>query len=511
MEIQGGSQRFSISIRDRHGFERSVPLQHAMTIGRQSNSDLVLSDSMISRNHLRIEQLGTTWWVEDLGSSHGTFLKDQRLNRSAWDIDSTLRLADGAYYLTLKAESSKAPEMNLHAILQIAHLLSGQVELDELLEQTMDRLLALSNTHRGFLMLPEDGDLVVKVRRNLGEQLEDDIHLSMSSVRRVYEKGESVWIHNVNSDEQMMAQQSIMDLQLKTILCLPLLVQGKCIGVAYLDSRRVVTEPVDRATFEAIVSLCAVAIERTRLSEESLRNQVLATVGQVASSIVHDFKNALFVVAGHAQMLQMLDGNPKVQHHVDQIMGAVDRLTQLSGDVLDYAKVRSLNKEEVDLNHYLKTLIDPLRNRARDAGANLNCEGPSCKALLDRYRFARVVENLLANSLDALVDKRNGEINVFWHQNDNEIQIKIEDNGKGIPKKIQKRIFEPFFSHGKAKGTGLGMATVKKIVEEHGGRMEVQSEEGQGTQVLVSIPTSSQRNEREDTTGSFSLNPTEKA
>ena len=64
-------------------------------------------------------------------------------------------------------------------------------------------------------------------------------------------------------------------------------------------------------------------------------------------------------------------------------------------------------------------------------------------------------------------------------------------NGKGIPRKVLKRIFEPFFSHGKRKGTGLGMATVKKIVEEHGGSVDVASEEGQGTVVTIILPEAS--------------------
>jgi signal transduction histidine kinase len=494
------AERHSLSIRDRHGFERTIPISRSVTLGRQSQCDIVLSDSMVSRNHLRIEQIEGEWWVEDLGSSHGTYFKDERITRLKWEAGTTIRLADGAYYLALRTEAALAPEVNLQAILQTAHLLTGQVELDDLLEQTLDRLLSLSNTDRGFIMLPEDGDLVVKVARNLSPQLEKDIHLSMSSVRRVFEKGEPIWIHNVASDEKLMAQQSIMDLQLKTILCLPLVVQAACIGVAYLDSRSIVTEPVDRATFEAIVSLCAIAIERTRLAEDNLRNQVLATVGQVASSIVHDFKNALFVVSGHAQMLQSLVKDEKMQHHVAQILGAVDRLTQLSGDVVDYSKVREPKREEVDLHDYLGELVEPLRGRASELGASIRFEGPVCKANLDRFRFARVLENLLANSLDALNEREDGEVLIQWTAGKGELRISVQDNGKGIPRKIQKRIFEPFFSHGKAKGTGLGMATVKKIVEEHGGSLEVTSEEGQGTCVTFWIPENYVRPSKEDTT-----------
>jgi signal transduction histidine kinase len=473
-----------------------------MVLGRQSHSDIVLSDSMVSRSHLRIEPIDGEWWVEDLGSSHGTYLEDVRLQRTRWEPGTTLRLADGAYFLTLKAEQAFSSEVNLQAILQTAHLLTGEIELDELLERTLERLLAISSTDRGFIMLPEGGELEVKVLRNLGANMEKDIHLSMSSVKRVYEQGEAIWIHNVAADEGLMAQQSILDLQLKTILCIPLLVQGKCIGVVYLDSRRIVTEPVDRATFEAIVSLCAIAIERTRLSEESLRNQVLATVGQVASSIVHDFKNALFVVAGHTQMLGAQTADPKLQHHVSQILGAVERLSQLSTDVLDYSKVREPKREQVDLDLYLEALVEPLRPRAIELGVTLRCEGPACQASLDKHRFARVVENLLSNALDAMQAGSDGCVTLSWGHEPGETRIILEDNGKGIPKKVLKRIFEPFFSHGKTRGTGLGMATVKKIVEEHGGTVEVSSEEGHGTRVVVAIPDQGQqKGANEDTTG----------
>ena len=495
------TERYSISIRDRHGFERTIPINRPLVLGRQSHSDIVLSDSMVSRNHLRIEQLNGEWWVEDLGSSHGTYLEESRFQRIVWVPGTTLRLADGAYFLTLKAEKAFSSEVNLQAILQTAHLLTGEIELDDLLEQTLERLLAISSTDRGFLMLPEAGDLEVKVQRNLGSDMEKDIHLSMSSVKRVFEQGETIWIHNVTADADLMAQQSILDLQLKTILCIPLTVQGKCIGVVNQDSRRIVAEPVDRATFEAIVSLCAIAIERTRLSEESLRNQVLATVGQVASSIVHDFKNALFVVAGHTQMLGAQTTDPKIHHHVEQILGAVERLSQLSTDVLEYSKIREPKRETVDLATYLGALIEPLLPRAHELGVELKCQGPKCTADLDKHRFARVIENLLANSLDAMGNQTAGCVAVSWEREYGGIRITLEDNGKGIPKKVIKRIFEPFFSHGKNKGTGLGMATVKKIIEEHGGAIEVTSEEGAGTKVTFTVPDQgTQRGASEDTT-----------
>ncbi len=466
------TERYQLVVRDRHGFERSLFLNRSVTIGRHNHCEIVLSDSMVSRQHLQLDLQDGQWTVEDLGSSHGTFHRDERIGKMPWLPGTTLRIADGAYFLTLRAESQSTSEVHLQAILQTAHLLAEGMDLDELLEETLDRLLAISATDRGFIMLLEGGELVPKVQRNLGQELETSIQMSMSSVHSVFEKGTPIWIHNVANDEKLMAQQSIVDLKLKTILCLPLTLQGKRIGVVYLDSRRIVTEPVDRPTFEAIVALCSIAIERTRLFEENLRNQVLATVGQVASAIVHDFKNALFVVRGHAE----------------KILAAVQRLTLMSGDVLDYSKVREPNREKLEIGSWMETLLEPLRPRAADHGITLAVEPTPCKANLDPARFARVMENLLSNAFDALAGRPGGIIIVAWERVTGGIQFRVQDNGKGIPKKVLRHIYEPFFTHGKKKGTGLGMATVKKIVDEHGGSLEVISEVDEGTQVIVTIP-----------------------
>ncbi len=481
------AQRYQLLIRDRHGFERSVPLTRSVTLGRQSLCDVVLSDSMISRNHLRLELRDDHWYAEDLQTTHGSFYKDQQLGRAVWQPRTPLRLADGAYTLTLVSTDQSSSELHLQAILETAQLLAEEVELEDLLEQSLDKLLGISRTDRGFLMLLEDGELNTRVQRNLGKELEGAIHLSLSSVHKVFETGDPVWILNVAEDDLLLNQHSIQRLELKTILCLPLLLQGRRLGVVYLDSRRPITEPPDRETFEAIVALCAIAIERTRLSEENLHTHVLATVGQVASSIVHDFKNGLFVLRGHADLLELSTQDTKVRHHSNKIIECVDRLTHLSQDVLDFAKVRVPHLETVELSTFLEGILEPMVPRAAELGVQLRTEGLVCQVKLDPGRFTRVMENVLSNALEATMDLH-GEILVTWTQVTSGVQIRVKDRGRGIPRKVIKRIFEPFFSYGKKKGTGLGMATVKKIVEEHGGTLEFISEEGAGTEVIITLP-----------------------
>ena len=384
-------------------------------------------------------------------------------------------------------------EVNLNAILRTADLLTCDVDLDELLERTLDQLLAISGTDRGFIMLPEEAGLAVRARRNLGEPgspLAEAIPLPMASVVEVFERGEAVWAPDVAADPDLRRREA--GPRTGTLLCLPMQVQGTRTGVLYLDSARAVTELVDRTTFEAMVSLCAIAVERTRLAEDNLRNQVLATVGKVASAIVHDFKNGLFVIAGHAQLLGLTNSDPNTKHHLEQILGAADRLGQLSLDILDYSKVREPRREPVGLAAFLAAQVEPLQPRAQEMEVELACQGPECQASLDRHRFSRVIENLLSNALDALAGRDGGRVALTWEPDGGGgVTIRVADNGRGIPRKVQKRIFEPFFSWGKARGTGLGMATVSRIMAEHGGTVEVASEEGQGTTITLRLPGAS--------------------
>ena len=221
------AQRYQLLIRDRHGFERTVPITRSVTVGRQSLCDVVLSDNMISRNHLRLELQEDTWWAEDLQTTHGSFYLNKPLGRAAWEPGTPLQLADGAYTLTLVRTDHSSSEIHLQAILDAAQLLAQEVDLEDMLEQSLDRLLSISGTDRGFLMLLEEGELASRVQRNLGQELEGQIQLSMSSVHKVFETGDPIWILNVAEDGQLLSQHSVQRLELKTILCLPLLLQGR--------------------------------------------------------------------------------------------------------------------------------------------------------------------------------------------------------------------------------------------------------------------------------------------
>ena len=482
-------KHYAIRIQDREGFERRVSLGNTTLIGRQSQCDVVLSDDMISRLHLRVECIDGDYWAEDLGSSHGTYQDGVRIKRIQWEPKTVLVLADGAYRLMLVPEQLKPTDLNMRAILSTAQHLTGEFDLEHLLQVTLDHLLLLSNQDRGFIMLSDGDKLDIIAERNLVPGFDKEFSLSMSSVQQVFDTGEPIWISDVSTNELLRMRKSVVDLQLKTIYCLPLSVRGRRIGVVYLDSRHLRPEPLDRNVFEAVVGLCAIAIERVRLSEESRRNSIFATIGSVASSVVHDFRNALFLINGHAELLSSFSEDPEIQYHVEQIQASVDRLSTMSSGILELARMRPIEKSPVNLAEFLNQEIANWQTRTSIHNIALTGSGPECTANIETSSFVRVINNLFSNSLDSLIDHDvEGHIQLLWESTPQEAIIKVVDNGKGIPKTVVDKIFEPFFSYEKENGTGLGMPTVKKIVEEHDGSISVESEVDQGTTVTIHLP-----------------------
>lgn len=387
--VSGAMQQYQLLIQDRYGFERKITLGKTLTLGRTNENgpcDVLLPEATISRSHLRLELQNGQWFVEDLKSTHGSYYRGERLSRAPFGPGTSVTLANGAYTLTLLEASTI--DVNLHAIVETAQLLIHEVDLDEMLERSLDRLLYISGTDRGFIMLEEGGELVPKVHRNLSPELESEIHVSLSSVRSVFHSGEPIWNLDVTDDTQLKNRQSILLLDLKTILCLPLAVQGRRTGVVYLDSRRAVTKHIDRNSFAAIVAICAIAIERIRLSEENLKSQLLATVGHVSSSIVHDVKNGLYVIRGYAENLALMNPDTSVKSQGKRILEAVTKLTQMADDILEYAKVREPKREPADLSTYLLAIVDSMRSRADEAQVKLECHGESCTVPIDGQRFA---------------------------------------------------------------------------------------------------------------------------
>ncbi len=228
-----------------------------------------------------------------------------------------------------------------------------------------------------------------------------------------------------------------------------------------------------------------------QVHSESIRSERLAAIGKLATGIIHDFKSPMAVIRGTVELIQLKDpANAKLIKYCETIQGQVDRMVALTRDVIDYSRGESrLELAPINLADYFAEIRDFHLPSFQSAGIRLTCEGNAGLTLsLDQLRFRRVVDNILTNAREAL--KPGDQVEMSWRLTESSVVISIADNGPGITESIKARLFEPFVTSNKEGGTGLGLAITKKIVDDHGGGIEVVSSAGCGSRFDISLPVS---------------------
>lgn len=234
-------------------------------------------------------------------------------------------------------------------------------------------------------------------------------------------------------------------------------------------------------------------LTRTKSLEERVRHsEKLAVLGEMAAVMAHEIRNPLNAIAGFSQLLQSrLQEEDRNRRYVDIIVGEAFRVDTIISDILDFAHQKKTIWTEVDVPSLVDKAFESRRLKAGDKGIELTRKiSDSFPAIRgDAVRLERVLLNLINNSIEATSE--GGRIAVSAREDSDKgrtgIRLEVSDNGCGIPPENLGAIFKPFFTT-KQAGTGLGMAIIQKIVEEHGGSIAVDSEMGRGTTVKIFLP-----------------------
>jgi signal transduction histidine kinase len=209
----------------------------------------------------------------------------------------------------------------------------------------------------------------------------------------------------------------------------------------------------------------------------------------MAAGIIHDFKNPMSVVQGTADLIRARDPeNPKLSRQCEVIRRQVERMAALTRDVLEYSRGDTvLEPDAVDLGDYLEVIRDLHDEPFRRAGVKLGVEaGEPVQVLIDPGRMQRVVDNLLTNARE--VSRVGDTVRMGWECRGREVRLEVRDEGPGIPGDVAETLFDPFVTSGKEGGSGLGLAISRKIVDDHGARIEVVSEPGRGATFAITLP-----------------------
>jgi len=394
--------------------------------------------------------------------------------------------------LNRNAMSAKAQVDRLSLLIDASKIVNSAIDIDKLLRLILDVATRSINADRGTLYLVDrqthelwsmvaQGDDVVEIRLPMGKGL----------AGYVGETGEVVNIPDAYKDSRFNPEIDMKSgYKTHNVLCMPMRdKEGRIVGVfQFLNKLDGPFGPEDEGFIDALSVHAAIAIENARLAREMVQSERLSAVGRMASTIIHDIKNPMGTLRMYAQVIKRKTGDAESAHLADEMIQQVDRFVNMTQEILDFSRgISDIHLETVALGEVLEGVLAfierDLNKRNISLVRRLDYTG---QCTMDVEKMVRVFYNLAGNAADAMKD--GGSLTVHTFLYGGRLALEFTDTGCGIPDEIKAKIFEPFFTHGKKHGTGLGLAIVMKIVDDHHGRVEVDSVVNKGSTIRILLP-----------------------
>ncbi len=530
-----------------------------LALGRDSSNAIRLHDTEISRRHaeLRLERDG--YQVVDLRSANGTFVNDQPVDHSPLRSGDRIQLGqtvmlfhegsvatrrDLTARVDLLAKSSpddrsailksipsdegsrvlKAPDvtagwlrerlMNLSVMYRATQAISDILDIDALTPMILDLVFESIGADRGAILLKDESGLLLPkaVRWHDGAQPDERLSISQTIVDYVLERGEGVITSDAPADKRFSTAQSVVDLQIREAICVPIQGRHTTLGVIYADIQAGVgssatgagkTGPRGRFNQEQLTLMVAIghqaglAIENTIFYNDKIQAERLAAVGQTIATLSHHIKNILQGIHGGSSLIDLglkEKDDTIVRRGWTIVEKNQTKIYNMVMDMLSFSKDREPALEPSDLNETIGDVIELMQSRAGELGVKLSWH-PSRempKVTIDPDGIHRAVLNIVTNAIDASDGAENAEVVVKteWNHEGSIARIIVSDNGSGIDEDDFHSIFEIFASSKGSRGTGLGLPVSQKIVREHGGKIIVTSRPGHGATFLIELPMS---------------------
>lgn len=230
------------------------------------------------------------------------------------------------------------------------------------------------------------------------------------------------------------------------------------------------------------------------LEDRVRRQERLAGVGRLATGVAHEIRNPIASISGAAQILASASEDADERSRLTNlIVRESERVDRLVNQLLRFAKPTLPQRTAIRMDEILEECVEMVQARPDfkdiDVEFVVDVKGP-LQIQANRDEMTEVVTNLLVNSMQAFAEHdsvRSKRLTIEGRRNGRGVEVRVSDNGPGIPREFRNRIFDPFFTT-KAAGTGLGLAQVHKIVRDHNGEVDLETEEGKGTALTIRLP-----------------------
>jgi signal transduction histidine kinase len=395
---------------------------------------------------------------------------------------------------------------------------SHTLDIDQLLGRIMELIFEWVEADRGCIMLvdPETKQLVPRVRRDRKADDQDqggspeNITISRTILDYVMEQREGVLTSDAQEDQRFDAAQSIVRQGVREAICVPMQGRYDIVGEIYIDTMvpaaRAITRGPRKFTDEhlklmvAIGHQAALAVEDTNYYSAMVQAERLAAVGQTIATLSHHIKNILQGIRGGSYLIEMgLNEHDEsiTRKGWDIVEKNQKRISSLVMDMLTFSKEREPDLSAGDLNDTVADVIELMQSRAAEKNVELCCELSANMPTLvfDSEGIHRAVLNVVTNAIDACGEnleqgRTAGRVRVTTQYVPEQpiAQISVADNGAGIEAEDLADIFSLFVSRKGARGTGLGLPVSQKILKEHGGQVNVESQIGRGSTFTLELP-----------------------
>jgi signal transduction histidine kinase len=393
-------------------------------------------------------------------------------------------------------EDTQRKARKLAALNEVASVINQPLSLGEIMARAIEKVIVVTESAAGGIRLldPDSDELVIVASHGLNPdyiQQVDRIRLGEGVVGRVAQSGKALVIKNLAQDRRAYDRQAAAQHELTAFAAVPLMIKERTIGtlgVASKDEIDFTEEDLD--LLRAIGDQIGLVIENDELRQERLKEERLTAIGKVATGVAHDLRSPLGSILRSAEFLSRSELSPGTREKLSSsIISLTRRLIGSTQQILDYVQGHkpTLHLQPCSLIDLLDEALEVFHGDLSDQGIEIirqyNFKG---SILMDANRMAQVAYNLISNARDAM--PRGGSLFLSTERVNDSVVIRFSDTGPGVPPELSERIFEPYFSFGKNQGAGLGLAISRQIVQEHGGKIRVASEEGTGATFIISLP-----------------------
>jgi predicted ATPase/C4-dicarboxylate-specific signal transduction histidine kinase len=476
------------------------------------------------------EALADVMTVGNLGDAELYYTEARRIYRVCRADAKSIRLQQRHQYISPEKAvrvkqaveqqiQNTLPNLDINYLMKSALALSAEIDLNQLMQKIMSVVLESSGAQHGYLLIKVDNDLVVAAEDHAGKKrtlngqpisINQTRSISHAIVNYVQRTRDKVLLRDAMAEGEFQNTPEIQTLGLRSVLCLPIIKQNELIGLLYLENRLSPGVFTDEKTLvtELLTAQAAISLENARLLEETrrayqrlqdnqehmLQMEKLSALGTLVGGVAHEINNPLMGVMNFVEFAAERIDDSKSKEILVQALQQIYRIKKIVSNMLVFVRGNAAEAGNCQVPEVIRQSLLLLEGDLRkfdirvqiDVADNL----PAIRCSSDSLQ--QILINLIINARDALANTQEPVIKIEAKSVAGVLELTVSDNGPGVSQEIQSKIFDPFFTtKPPGKGTGLGLSVTRRLVQDIGGSIHVESLLGHGCCMRLKFPYAS--------------------